>query len=662
MYKTIMKKALSLLLIACLFLTLLSCGKNTNSGTGNDQNQDVNNGNNQTGDNDGENNDANNGNGENNGSGENNGNNSDDEAFTPVDFFETLHGSMFRLKDENGQDLGPVQREWISTDENGNLKRDDRTAVGENGVVSSASVYASQAGLAVLEAGGNAVDAAIAVSYALGVVEPQSSGIGGGGFMLIHTADGENYFIDFREVAPANQTAYTWLDENGNVLNDGKANSKGGMAVAVPGTVAGMELALSQFGSGNVSRMDIMTPAIALASRGFYVGAFQYNQTLEFYKDIINFPVISDYYLKDGAAYKPGDLFINEDMAKTLTIIAQKGADGFYKGEVAEAMLAEIAKYGGVMTQEDLDNYEVVLREPVTGTYRGYHIISSPPPSSGGTHIIQILNVLENYEIGELTVNSPMYLHLWSETLKAAFADRERYMADTDFVEGVPLEGLTSKEYAKTIADKITNVSQSWLPGDPSAYVHDSTSSFSVADKDGNIVTVTQSLECSFGSCVAVPGYGFILNDEMHDFSTDPNSVNCVQGSKHPLSSMSPTIILNPDGTPYFTLGSPGGIRIYPTVAQVISRVIDHDMTLQEAIDCARLFEYGSAEGIAVENHGPYGVTSETMSALQGMGHTVTLRGAYKIYFGGVHGVMYLEDGTLCGAADPRRDGKALGY
>ena len=659
-FKNILKKTTSLLMVTCLLLTLISCGNKTNLPNGNgEQSSD----NNQGSDNQGSNNENSDNNEQGNtDSGDKNPNEDENESVA-VNFFDTLHGSMFRLFGENGETLGAVERVWISTDANGNLKRDDRTATGENGVVSSASVYASQAGLAVLEAGGNAVDAAIAVSYALGVVEPQSSGIGGGGFMLIHTAEGENYFIDFREIAPAAQTAYTWLDENGNVLNGGKANSKGGMAVAVPGTVAGMELALEQFGSGKVSRWDIMTPAIALASRGFYVGAFQYNQTLEFYKDIIQYPVISDYYLKeDGSAYKPGDYFVNPDMAKTLSIIAEKGADGFYKGEVAQAMLAEIQKYGGVMTQEDLDNYKVALREPVTGTYRGYHIISSPPPSSGGTHIIQILNVLENFEMGELQVNSPMYLHLWSETLKAAFADREAYMADTDFVANVPLAGLTNKDYAKTIADRISDVSQSWIAGDPTAYVHDSTSSFSVADKHGNIVTVTQSLECSFGSCVAVPGYGFMLNDEMHDFSTDPNSVNCVQGSKHPLSSMSPTIILNPDGTPYFTLGSPGGIRIYPTVAQVISRVIDHGMTLQEAIDCARLFEYGSAEGIAVESHGTFGVTADTIAALRGMGHNVNNRGSWKIYFGGVHGVMYLPDGSLCGAADPRRDGKALGY
>ena len=558
---------------------------------------------------------------------------------------------------------GVVELIWSSVDETKNLIRGDRSATGKNGMVATANVYASQAGLAVLEAGGNAIDAAIAVSYALGVVEPQSSGIGGGGFMLIHTADGEDAFIDFREVAPAAQTAYTWLDANGNVKNNGKANQLGGLAVAVPGTVAGMEMALEKYGSGLLTRKAIMTPAIELATRGFHVGSFQYNQTVEKLASIQKYGTIAEYYLKDNwAPYKTGEVFSNPDLAKTMTLIAENGADAFYKGEVAEAMLAAIQKYDGVMTQADLDNYEAKLREPVTGTYRGYQVVSCSPPSSGGTHIIQILNILENYDIGSMKVNSAEYLHLWSETLKATFADREAYMADTDFVENVPLSGLTDKDYAKTIADKITDKSQSWMAGNPSEYVHDSTTSFSVADKYGNIVTVTQTLECSFGSCVAVPGYGFVLNDEMHDFSTNPNSVNCVQGEKHPLSSMSPTIILKADGTPYMTLGTPAGLRIYTTLAQIISKVIDHGMNLQDAIDCARIYDNGGKNGIEYETGCKYQITGDTVAQLRAMGHTMTQKGQWKIYFGGVQGVMYLDDGSLFGAADPRRDGKALGY
>jgi len=577
---------------------------------------------------------------------------------------ENTEGSLANVTISiDGKTEGVVELVWSPVNEDGTPKRDERTAVGENGVVSSASVYASQAGLAVLKAGGNAVDAAIAVSYALGVVEPQSSGIGGGGFMLIHTADGEDTFIDFREIAPAAQTPYDWLNADGSVKNNGEANYLGGLAVAVPGTVAGMELALKEYGSGKLTRQQIMTPAIELANRGFYVGYFQNDQTVEYLKNIKKFPVISAYFLKeDQTPYEAGDVFSNPDLGKTLSLIAKDGADAFYKGEIAEAMLAEIHKYGGVMIQSDLDNYQAGERQPVTGTYHGYQIISSPPPSSGGTHIVQILNILENFNLGSMQVNSSKYLHLWSEAFKASYADRAAYMADTDFVSDVPLKGLTSKSYAKTIADKISGVSQNWIKGNPDDSVHNSTSSFSVADKYGNIVTVTQSNECSFGSCVAVPGYGFILNDEMHDFSTDPNSVNCVQGKKHPLSSMSPTVVLNPDGTPLMTLGSPGGYRIYTTVAQVISHVIDHDMDLQDAIDCARIYDNGNWNGIEYESGGEHAVSAETAAALSAMGHAVKDRGAWENDFGGVQGVMYMEDGTLYGAADPRRDGKALGY
>lgn len=558
----------------------------------------------------------------------------------------------------------PVEQVWSPVDENGQTKRDDREGHGENGVVTSANVYASQAGLKVLEEGGNAVDAAIAVSYALGVVEPQASGIGGGGFMLVHTADGKDSFIDYREVAPAAQDATTWLDENGDVKNGGTANSRGGLAIGVPGEVAGMEYARENFGSGKVTREQIMQPAIDLATQGYLVSTYQSQQITDHYGDMVgDYPVLGSYYLReDGLPYQNGDILRNPDLAKTLKLIADGGKDAFYTGEVADAIMAEIEKYEGVMTKEDLTNYEVNLREPVSSTYRGYKIISCPPPSSGGTHLIEILNVLENFDIASMEVNSPEYAHVFSEAFKAAFADRSAYMADTDFVENVPLTGLTSKDYAKTIADKITDKSQDWDKGYPQEYEGNSTTSFSVADKEGNIVTVTQTIECSFGSAVAIPGYGFILNDQMHDFSTDPESVNCVEGGKHPLSSMSPTVVLNEDGSPFMTLGSPGATRIFPTVAQVISRVIDSGMSLQDAVTNARIYDNGTADGICYELGAPGGVTEESVKALEEMGHTVTQKGEWDMFFGGVQGVIFEEDGTLTGAADPRRDGKALGY
>ena len=567
---------------------------------------------------------------------------------------------------EAAEDDGPapVEQVWSPVDENGQTKRDDREGHGENGVVTSANVYATQAGLQVLEQGGNAVDAAVAVSYALGVVEPQASGLGGGGFMLVHTADGQDSFIDYREVAPAAQDAYTWLDEEGNVKNNGTANSRGGLAIGVPGEVAGMEYAIENFGSGNVTRQEIMQPAIDLATQGYLVSTYQSQQITDHYADMTgDYPVLGSYYLReDGLPYQNGDVLRNPDLAKSLTLIAEQGADVFSNGEIADAIMAEIEKYEGVMTREDLANYKVNLREPVKSTYRGYEIISCPPPSSGGTHLIQILNILENFDIGSMEVNSPEYVHVFSEAFKAAFADRAEYMADTDFVENVPIEGLTNKDYAKSIADKITDQSQVWEKGNPGQYEGNSTTSFSVADKEGNIVTVTQTIECSFGSAVAIPGYGFILNDQMHDFSTDPESANCVEGGKHPLSSMSPTVVLNEDGTPFMTLGSPGATRIFPTIVQVVSRVIDSGMTLQDAVNTARIYDNGTDTGICYELGAPDALSDETLAALEAMGHTVTAQGEWDMFFGGVQGVMYNEDGTLSGAADPRRDGKALGY
>ena len=261
-----------------------------------------------------------------------------------------------------------------------------------------------------------------------------------------------------------------------------------------------------------------------------------------------------------------------------------------------------------------------------------------------------------------MEVNSSEYLHLFSEAFKAAFADRAEYMADTDFAEDVPLSGLISKEYAKTIANKITDQSQSWTPGDPSTYGHVSTTSFSIADQAGNMVTVTQTINHFFGSLVAVPGYGFVLNDQMTDFSMDPESVNCVEPGKRPLSSMSPTVVLNPDGSPLLTLGSPGGVRIFTTLAQVISHVIDHGMDIQTAIDTARIFDDGTSDGICYESGGITPVGPETVEELERIGHVTTDKGEWQLFFGGVQGIQYLEDGTLHGGADPRRDGKALGF
>ena len=550
---------------------------------------------------------------------------------------------------------------WSSTDENGNLKLTERDDVGENGMVTTANVYATMAGLEVLEQGGNAVDAAIAISYALGVCESNASGLGGGGFFNIHMADGREVVIDYREVAPMAQDAYTWLDETGAVKDNGNANHIGGLAVGVPGTVAGLEYALANYGSGKLTREQIMQPAIDMAREGYKAGGTLVGAMNDYYDYMVtNYKVLGDYYLKDGMPYEVGDVITNNDLADTLELIAKGGKDAFYKGEVAQAIVDTVASYGGVLSMEDLASYEPAIREPVKGTYRGYEIVSCPPASSGGTHIVEVLNILENYDMKALGVNTAESIHLWSEALKACFADRGAFMADTAFTD-VPLAGLTSKDYAKTIYEKITDQAQTWEKGAPWDYQGDSTTAYSVADKDGNIVSVTQTIECFWGCKIAIPGYGFIMNDQLHDFSTDPTSVNKLEGGKKPLSSMSPTIVLDAEGNAFMSLGSPGGLRIWPAVAQVISNVIDHGMNMQDAIDCARIYDRGDAGGIYYEPAGENAPTAESLTALEAQGHALTEKGAWDLYFGGCQGILFAEDG-IQGGADPRRDGKAIGF
>ena len=526
----------------------------------------------------------------------------------------------------------------------------------------------------MLEAGGNAVDAAIATSYTLGVAEPYTSGLGGGGFMIIYNAETKEVsVIDYREIAPANATPEMWLDEEGNVKTFVDPNGLeftgsyshlsqvGGMASGTPGEVAGMEYAFENFGSGNLTRQQLMQPAIDLANNGYVVTVTMKSCTEDEYFEVANMPEVAGYYLdENGLPLEVGTVWKNEDLAKTLQMIADGGADAFYKGEVAQAIADTIQKYGGVMTTDDLANYKVEVREPVTSTYRDYTIFSLPPASSGGTHLIEALNILENFDMKSYGINSAQYIHLFSEAFKMAFADRAAYMADTAFTD-VPLAGLTSKEYAKKLAEKITDKSGSYQADDPNLYESSSTTSFSVIDQWGNMVACTQTINDFYGNKVAIPGYGFIMNDEMDDFSSDPTSVNCVAGGKRPLSSMSPSIVLYPDGTPFLTIGTPGGLRIWPTITQIVERMIDYDMDIQEAIDTARIFD-NHKEELNYESDGVTPVTPEVAAELEAMGHTMVDKGSWNLFFGGVQGIEILKDGTLRGGADPRRDGKALAY
>lgn len=540
-------------------------------------------------------------------------------------------------------------------DENGDIIRTGRSDEGEKGMVSSGKVESSQIGRSILEKGGNAVDAAVAVGFALGVCEPAASGLGGGGFMTLRMADkNETYFIDFREIAPSNASPEMWpLDEEGHVI-DG-VNKKGGKSVGVPGQVAGMAYVLENYGT--MSLEEVMQPAIELAENGYVVSPTLAGDISYSFDKLIEFPATGDIYLNaDGFPYETGDVIKNPDLAETMRKIVKGGKDAFYTGEVAQAIVDAVQADNGVLTLEDMANYEVKVRKPSVGNYRGYEIISSPPPSSGGTVVIEILNVLENFDIASMEVNSPEYMHLWTEVLKMCYADRAQYMADTDFVD-VPLTGMTSKEYAKKLAEKIDmNTPQVFTYDDPWMFEHEDTTHYSIGDEDGNLVSVTQTINYYFGSGITAEGTGVVMNNEMGDFSPGTEGVNIVEPGKKPLSSMSPTIVLK-DGEPVAVLGSPGGSTIITAVAEVISKIVDHDMDIQDAIDSPRFVLSG---GKKIKYSGR--IDQSVIDKLVEMGHEVEKTDDWYRGAGSVNAVLYNEDGTISGGADPRRDGKALGY
>ena len=529
-----------------------------------------------------------------------------------------------------------------------------RDATGENGVVATGRADATQIGIDILRAGGNAVDAAVAIGFALGVCEQQSSGVGGGGFMMIRFAEsGEVVFIDFRDKSGAAADLSMWeVDENGKVVND--ENKIGAKAVGVPGEVKGMLYALDTYGT--MERAAVMQPAIDMAKNGFTVSDITSRDIKDAFPTIQRFPATAAIYLDDewGMPYEPGSVICNPDLAHTLELIAAQGEEVFYRGEIAEKIVAAVQQYGGCLTMQDFADYDIHVGEPVHGTYRGYDIYSSNLPSSGGSIIIEILNILENFDVGSMDAESAEYFHLLSETMKLGFADRTKYMGDPAYID-VPVSGITSKEYAKTLAQSIDAAhAQTYQAGDPWPFESESTTHFSIMDKAGNMVAVTKTVDATFASGLVAEGTGILLNDTLFDFSVDPESPNVVAGSKRPLSSMSPTLVLK-DGVPFLALGAPGTTRIITGVAQVISKVIDHGMGIQEAIDAVRMHDdFGT---LILEDR----VTQETKDALTAMGHELET-GEVWFTFPCVQACMRTPEGMLCGAADPRRDGQAMGF
>ena len=545
------------------------------------------------------------------------------------------------------------EKEWVPYDAAGNILRTDRDATGTSGVVSTGKYEATKIGVDIIKQGGNAIDAAVAVGFALGVCEPQSSGIGGGGFMVIRFAKtGETKFIDFREIAPKNANPDMWkVDKDGNV--EGNEKIVGGKSVGVPGEVKGMLYALETYGTMN--RNQVMQPAIDMAENGYKVSAVLNRDMKNSFERIDKYPATSKLYLKDGLPYDVGDTLKNPELAASLKKIMKDGDKAFYEGEIAEKIVKSVQADGGPLTMEDMKNYKIRVNEPLVGHYRGYEIITSAPPSTGGAHIIQILNILENYDMSKVQPGSAEYYHLFSEAIKMAFADRAKFCGDTEFVD-VPLNGITSKDYAKDLAKKIDlKKSQTYIEGDPWKWNESKdTTHYSIVDKEGNIVAVTKTVNDVFASGMVAEGTGILLNDEMDDFDTGHGKANSVESFKKPLSSMSPTIVLK-DGKPVLSLGAPGSTRIITGVAQVISLVLDYNMDIQKAIDFPRIHD--DYEKLAYETR----IDPKVVDQLKKMGHTVVEEGEWFEY-PCVQGVTVQKDGKLRGGADPRRDGKALGF
>lgn len=527
------------------------------------------------------------------------------------------------------------------------------------GLVETTNPLATAVGKAVLDKGGNAMDAAVAVGYMLAVVHPSAGNIGGGGFAIVHTADGQNRALDFREMAPAAATRDMYLDKNKEVIPN--MSVTGYKSAGVPGTVKGLSMLLNEYGTMPLN--ELMAPAIKAAREGFKLTERQAQTFVEEKDRMIIHPSTKHYFFKpDGSTYKEGEVLVQKDLADTLERIATKGPAEFYHGKTADLIVKDMEKNGGLITKKDLANYKAVWREPVKGTYRGYEIVSMCPPSSGGTHILEILNIMENADMKALGVNSSKSIHLMAEAERQAYADRAEYMGDPDFVK-VPVDKLTSKEYAKKIYDKIIANGEKAIPskdvkpGLELPYESNQTTHYSILDSKGNAVSVTYTINYTFGSGAAVEGAGFLLNDEMDDFSAKPGvpniygavgkEANSIAAHKRPLSSMSPTIILK-DGQVKMVVGSPGGTRIITTVLQVISNVIDHGMNATEALSTPRFHMQWLPDEIRVEKDT---LVKDVEEKLKAMGYKIHVQDPM-----GDANIIIKDGNKMYGAKDPRTE------
>lgn len=537
------------------------------------------------------------------------------------------------------------------------------TLRGTGGMVSSRSDLASEVGSGILAAGGNAVDAAVATAFALAVTYPSAGNIGGGGFLVLAKADGTVLTQDHREVAPAAAHRDMFLDAEGNV--DRKLALDSLQAAGVPGSVAGLLDALERHGS--MSREQVLAPAIRLAQEGFILNEDIANQFALNLPGFRPYPASLAVFTRDGEAYRAGDLWQQPELAATLQRIADQGRDGFYKGETADLIVAEMQRNGGLITHADLEAYTPVWREPLQGSYRGYQVWSMPPPSSGGVLLLQMLNMLETYDLKASGYGSAATVHLMIEAQRRAYADRAEFLGDPDFVE-VPVAMLTSKHYAQQrfadfdparASDSSSIGAGSWPAESPE------TTHLSVVDKDGNAVSLTTTLNRSYGNLIVVPGAGFLLNNEMDDFSSKPDapnayglvgrSANEIQPGKRMLSSMTPTIVTQ-DGKVVLVTGSPGGATIINTVLQVVLNVLAHEMDLEDAVSKPRIHHQWLPDTVRYENGA---ITEAGLEGLRAMGHKGLTGSGFGI--GDANSIL-VRDGVITGVSDPRNVGGVAGF
>jgi gamma-glutamyltranspeptidase/glutathione hydrolase len=561
-----------------------------------------------------------------------------------------------------------------------------RSAVeAHHGAVTSAHVLASEAGLEILKKGGNAVDAAIATGFALEVVYPFAGNLGGGGFMMIHTADGKDTSIDYREKAPSAASRDMYI-KNGKLTKGPGSSTVGWRASGVPGSVAGFAYVFQKYGSGKVTWAEIIEPARRLAANGHKVSQATANLFHRMHHDQLlgQFAESKHIYLKDGEFLKAGENWKQPDLAETLARIQKDGPSEFYEGKTAQLIADAMAKNGGTITLEDLKAYQAVERVPLRGKYRGYDVVTMPPPSSGGIAILQMLQMLEKYNVRDMGPNSAAKDHLFIEVMRRAFRDRAEYLGDPDFVK-VPVDGLLDTNYVQSLMANYdpsrASVSAGFKPGKPKGWEavptlpagHESneTTQFTVVDAAGAAVSNTYTLNGGFGSGVTIPGTGLLMNNEMDDFAAQPGTPNMfglVQGEanaiapgKRPLSSMTPTFVFK-DGKLFIATGSPGGPTIINTVLEIITNVIDHGMPMQQAVEAPRFHHQWMPDIVTFER---YGLSPDTEKLLVGMGHKITPHSNFEGFYQGDGESIMMDPKThlILGAADPRKDdSKAVGF